>query len=307
MAWVWQEIRTLRSHPPALITGERRPVFTAALEQSQQLMQAAIDVGPASRPLLLFYALSQAGRAIAASRVRTDAWRLASHGLTERFGQSTEGDLLRRVIAPQQEGRKSKFAGRRSSFAGVADAVGSEQLTGDVELGEVWAALPHLMAPEPQPKSLDPAWPRPLAVYPPPDEYGGPDIQRLLDGRALELLVDLPQPRLELASRSTAEAIAELRTVYPATERMYAPQRPGETVPTLTCDWGPPGRMLPRFGWPELRHPVKVQDLDSIAPAVRDSDERVLLPRVAHRDLLSPLMLWWILLFGLSMVARYDP
>jgi hypothetical protein len=65
--------------------------------------------------------------------------------------------------------------------------------------------------------------------------------------------------------------------------------------------------MLPRFGWPELRHPVKVQDLDSIAPAVRDSDERVLLPRVAHRDLLSPLMLWWILLFGLSMVARYDP
>jgi hypothetical protein len=306
MASVWQDIRILRTHPPALITGERAPVFVAALEQSEQLMKAASDVGPAARPLLLFYALSQAGRAVAAARVQDDAWRLAGHGLTEPFDQPNGGDLLRRVITPQKVGAKRVVTGRRSSFAGVADAVGSGQLTGNVELGAVWAALPHLMPPEPQPETLDAAWSRPLAVYPSPDDDGAPETQVLLDGRALELLVDLPQSQLELAARSTDEAIDELRGVYPATDGMYAPRRPGE-VRTLTCHWGPVGRMLPLFGWPALRHPVKLDDLETIAPAVRGPDERVLLPRVAGRDLLSPLMLWWVLLFGLSMVARYDP
>lgn len=33
----------------------------------------------------------------------------------------------------------------------------------------------------------------------------------------------------------------------------------------------------------------------------------VVLPALPVGDYLSPLMLWWVLLFGLSMVARYDP
>ena len=65
----WQSIRLLRARPPVPVTGERLGVFVSALEQAEQLMRAARDVGPAARPLPLFYALSQAGRAITAAKL----------------------------------------------------------------------------------------------------------------------------------------------------------------------------------------------------------------------------------------------
>lgn len=43
---------------------ERRRVYGAALAQFDELIAASAAVGPASRPLPLFYDLSQAGRAI---------------------------------------------------------------------------------------------------------------------------------------------------------------------------------------------------------------------------------------------------
>jgi hypothetical protein len=42
-------------------------VYVAALQQAEQLFHAAREAGFASSPLLLFYGLSQAGRAIAAA------------------------------------------------------------------------------------------------------------------------------------------------------------------------------------------------------------------------------------------------
>ncbi|MCX5151640.1 YaaC family protein [Streptomyces sp. NBC_00320] len=39
------------------------------MEQAQQMFKAAEVVGPQTRPLLVFYGLSQAGRAIAAAAV----------------------------------------------------------------------------------------------------------------------------------------------------------------------------------------------------------------------------------------------
>lgn len=42
-------------------------MLLAALEQSEQLLRGAADLGFASRPLNLFYGLSQAGRAISAA------------------------------------------------------------------------------------------------------------------------------------------------------------------------------------------------------------------------------------------------
>jgi hypothetical protein len=111
-------------------------VFASALEQSEQLMRAAEVVGPAAQPLPLFYALSQAGRAIAAVHLPDAGWRLAGHGLSAP-AQDAVPDLLRRVIEPREESKKALAGGRRSSFSGVADAIGSGQLTGAVELGAV--------------------------------------------------------------------------------------------------------------------------------------------------------------------------
>ena len=104
-----------------------------ALGGPSQLMRAARDVGPAARPLPLFYALSQAGRAIAAAHLADNEWRLAGHGLSVP-PQDHVPDLLRRVVEPQEGSKKARASGRRSSFGGVADAVGSEPLTDAVEL-----------------------------------------------------------------------------------------------------------------------------------------------------------------------------
>jgi YaaC-like Protein len=84
---------SLASTAAGLCRGKRTGVFVSALEQAEQLMNAAAAVGPAASPLLLFYAVSQAGRAIAAARL-DDPWRLAGHGL------KTSGALEASVSQP---------------------------------------------------------------------------------------------------------------------------------------------------------------------------------------------------------------
>ncbi|WP_394798281.1 YaaC family protein [Streptomyces albidoflavus] len=81
-ASVWRALRELRAAPPGRATsGSRQKLFSSALEQSEQLFTAAGSVGPASRPLVLFYGLSQAGRAIAPAR--RSRWMNVASGVTE--------------------------------------------------------------------------------------------------------------------------------------------------------------------------------------------------------------------------------
>lgn len=50
------------------------------------------------------------------------------------------------------------------------------------------------------------------------------------------------------------------------------------------------------------------QDLDAVAPKVALTESRWLVPALAGQTgPLTPLMLWWLLLFDLSIVARYEP
>jgi hypothetical protein len=88
-------------------------------------MRAAAEVGSAARPLPLFYAVSQAGRAIAAARLE-DPWRLAGHGLKVRAPEDTSAGLLRHRVKPDGGPTSGE---RRQAFAGVAEATGSAQLT----------------------------------------------------------------------------------------------------------------------------------------------------------------------------------
>src|SRR5271165_1685858 len=70
---VWSRLRTTRAARPgnAAATDGRRRTYGAAMEQFEELMRAAEQVGAATRPLLLYYALSQ-GRT---SRGRGPRWR----------------------------------------------------------------------------------------------------------------------------------------------------------------------------------------------------------------------------------------
>jgi hypothetical protein len=292
----WQRIRLLRAQPPALVKGERRAVFVSALEQAEQLMQAAEEVGSAARPLPLFYALSQAGRAIGAARLRRQ-WRLAGHGLTMPPKDVSKA-LLRRVVKCETTATSEN---RLHAFAGVADATGSSILTGAIELGAVWAAIPDLAAPRPEPPFEDPSWRRPLRAWLP--EWAG-DPSPIVARRPLELLIEgLPE------TDSPGVLLAELAEYPTATGVQPVLLQPGGPEGAMAKHISPIGTGLPLFAWPDVSAHVvaRAHRIEEIAPDYRRCGVRVLIPRLGGKDTLSPLMLWWLLLFGLSSIARYDP
>ena len=288
----------LRATPPHLVSPERIGVFASALEQGEQLMRAAEVVGPATRPLLLFYALSQAGRAIAAARIEDDNWLLSGHGLKIRSAPG-ESSVVARVVKPEQPRKKTVGDGRRSSFAGVAEAVGSGALTEDAQLGAVWCAIPDLIPPiTPQMPELDPKWRRPLVVF---DFYWNEPGFAFTGGT--ELIV------CGLTPGASPGQLEEDLSHYPtaAGARIRTDPHLGAvgTASTVMMGTTPEGRDCPRVTWPG--RPETHPRLDDVAPVHRETGARMMLPSIGDRDLLSPLMLWWALLLGLSSIARYDP
>src|ERR1700722_11023519 len=133
-------IRATRAAPPGHARGddERRRVYGAALAQFDELIAASTAVGPASRPLPLFYALSQAGRAIAAAHA-VDAWRLRGHGLSsQELGVALLDIEVKRTPGAGKDGRSV------DSVTGVASAIGSEVFAEMATIGALWASLPEV-------------------------------------------------------------------------------------------------------------------------------------------------------------------
>jgi hypothetical protein len=95
---------SLKFHAPS--SAARRRTFLAALQQFEELVGAAAAVGPASRPLPLFYALSQGGRAITAAHA-LGVWELAGHGISMP-PQSSSLPLLKKQVAPRP-GKSDSF------------------------------------------------------------------------------------------------------------------------------------------------------------------------------------------------------
>ncbi len=124
-------IRALRSDPPGMASdGKRGKTFGAGLEQFEQLLRAGREAPPASAPILLFYALAQAGRAILAAHA-PQPWEVHGHGLSIGI----EGEEIGATrISPSGEGL----------FQAVAAATGSDPLTEPITLAETWARIPHL-------------------------------------------------------------------------------------------------------------------------------------------------------------------
>jgi hypothetical protein len=130
---IWREIRRLRAEPPGLAGTDkgRRRVFGAALQQAEELHRASGYCGFSSRPLPLFYSLSQGGRAIAAAWSEGSEWQLSRHGLTAR---SDGGGVLATRISAQGSG----------AFQVVAAATGSPTIDRAVTLEDLLATLPEV-------------------------------------------------------------------------------------------------------------------------------------------------------------------
>jgi len=127
-AEAWRHMRALRHDPPGLAGdgGPRGRTFDAALEQAEQLFVAAAGVGTAARPILLFYGLSQAGRALAAAWTETEDGRLSGHGIKALYLTSAETAA---EVAVQGD--------RRGSFPTIATLLGTEQFGTEIKLGEL--------------------------------------------------------------------------------------------------------------------------------------------------------------------------
>ena len=271
-------LRGSRAKPPHRAGSDaiRRGLYGASLEQFEQLLKAAEVVGPAARPLPLFYALSQAGRAIVAAR--GDDPEVHGHGLAEERQTPGGANLLHRGI------KRRAAADGRDAFGAVSRAIGSPEPKAPIELGDVWVGLPDtFMVPE---SLWQPDWRQVLVVF---DEHP----RKNKDGEV----------EVQVASFGGNPHHDETSTVMPS----RYPLLPEDTkLATKGDNPLPPGNWIVVLSW-GVDH-----DFDAIAPPNRGmnsaSTGRYILPTLAgDTDLLNPLMRWWLLLFGLSIFARYHP
>jgi hypothetical protein len=112
-------------------------MFGAALEQAEQLFSAASSVTAAASPLLLFYGLSQAGRAVAAAatgKENAHRWQLNGHGITNSSAAGLRpAQLATLTLRNQGDG----------AFTQLADILRAASLPTPVALGDIWCLLPE--------------------------------------------------------------------------------------------------------------------------------------------------------------------
>lgn len=172
-------IRALRAEPPGRAQNEtRRKTFGAALEQFEQLLGVAPRGGAASSPILLFYALRQAGVAIMAAHAEGD-WKVHGHGLSVRIESDEIGGT---IIKPHGDGL----------FQALSEATASAVPPKPLTLGAVRARIPRL----PRSRHLEPDSIRLLTVA------GEPGGQRILRDERGTLL-------------PAGENGADLKSLYP--------------------------------------------------------------------------------------------
>jgi YaaC-like Protein len=301
-------IRATRASPPgyAFDDEERRHVYGAALAQFDELISAASAVGPASRPLPLFYALSQAGRAISAAHLG-EPWRLRWHGLNSHELDLPPTEVMVKRRLPQDEA--GTFL---DSFSGVAAATGSEAFEKAVTLGELWRSLPEAFGLLP---SSDERRPTPLALV--SEEIHDPNLPAVmrmqLDPRHVyAVVVGFQGSGEELETHlakhyPTAAGAVLYRTAGSDRVRADHTGYGSGFLFSWQVDSSDAGgqasalsRVAPVSGTPV---PERMFGIRASSPAF---EPRWLRPGVGGVAL-SPLLTWWALLFGLSILARYEP
>jgi hypothetical protein len=260
------------------------------------MFAAAAAVGPQTRPLLLFYGLSQAGRAIAAVATQLRAtgtglqeWKLRGHGI-KTVSEMARNGLVEVPVKPEPAG-----SGMTSSFAGVAKALGSEVIPhGGARLGDLWAAIPEARSVPIEESARYPA----LATHFEPDV-----APRTSEGWFSGSLLHAPaalRGRSEDKARGTA--VMEFLSHYPTLDGWELPPT-GAAVPVFMESQGGPALTV---YWPFAISPDEPIS-DRVATLYRGGVSYVFPALGDNKRPLHPLMNWWAVLHALSVVARYEP
>ena len=252
-----------------------------------------------------------------AARLQGEPWRLAGHGL-RMLSKAPNVELLKRAVVPQPETAHKPLA-RRNSFASVSDAVGSAQLLAAVELGAVWATLPDLTAPTPQMPGLDGHWRQPLRAYPMlphnkaaklvllveglPDPLNAAEIEAELEHYSIPFPVGVLTPGTAGQMLNAQYFSVVDQTIVNPSGAFQPPKDPDGPLYSFHA-----GKKLPAIIVPSVTLVAGQWDprIDRVAPRYPGKPDPLICPSVDGQTL-TRLMLWWLLLFMLSSVARYDP
>lgn len=286
-------VKATRANPPGLAQRpERHGTYAAALAQFEELLASARSAGAASRPLPLFYALSQAGRAISAAVVAEGLpWKLRGHGLSAPDLDHRLTEIVVRLPNQQSNGKPTTTI---DSFGGVAGLFDGEPIKKPVKVGEVWASVPevqHLLSQEFDSYHERPAW---LI----PDDPGGFATPAFPWGR-----VDATVVGLGVAGEDVAELLNARYLPPGAPEaRLFLPQGVGPI-----SAWSEKGSgFRVSFTADAPNYEGHLRTIARIHRAAVRFEPLTLMPKVGDAHV-TRLGRWWLLLYALSMVARYEP
>jgi hypothetical protein len=275
------------------------------MQQFEELMGAAATIGPAGSPLPLFYAVSQAGRAILAVNEPEDDTVFAErehHGLTVPR-DSVGDDLMTACMRPVFE--------KVGQFQRVAMATGSATLGPAVELGKLLASMPETG----DELWNDDRWPTAVGLQPLMDLAAPARVGDLTNAQDWSLFTT-GMLRVALATDkvNSAADLAAFASHYPslATRDCRLPLLLPMQQPGRVEYWTPHGKAIEvRLSIPPgSSRPVEDHAalLDEIAPEYRWYGRRWVRPAIdGASPPPSPLMTWWAILFALSTLARYQP
>ncbi|GEM_PF-5362515 len=245
--------------------------------------------------MLLFYAIEQAARALISALGAADA-STGSHGL--EFKGAGRLDPFRAKVVVKKEG----------VFPSLLTTLGAPGWPDAVEIGALWSALPDLVGTP----FVEGPWARPLPIMPRPPPPGVHLVTDIHIDAVIVLRVESPNDETqvkEALSRYSSANGFEIITVPADPADQAAPRIPfwpetprGEGVlvrwriADLPVEPNPNVNEMREAKWSE------------VSWCDRYSQPAWLLPDLApgHQPQ-RPLCVWYALLYGLSVLARYHP
>jgi hypothetical protein len=264
-----------------------------ALEQAEQMFRAAATVGQATRPVLAYYGLNQAGRAVAAAAatIQTDAWRLSGHGIYAKNLESSLPDIAITCDRP----------GARSSFAKLSEILDSPLWDGSIVFRIFWDSIPETRL---TPLVNDQARRSPLYV----DE-----TSIYVDPHPLATVPVVYFPPWLITSDNRRVDLDQYLEAYPGARNYHSYVRTGkgrDFEPQFTRHVDGWGEL--QMNWQAVEDGTsctadrRIEFIRSITRLYRG--DRYFFPVIGNSNSgIHPLMAWWTVLHSLSMLARYQP
>lgn len=282
----WQSIREKRASPPAQSKAllrshsNRKREFQAALQQAEEQFRASESIGYSSRPLTLFYGLTQACRALNAASPRLGQdeglnWRAHGHGLS--YDPNTDTPLWNTEIAVNPSARDM------FSRMCIATRSPTPAEKASIQLG---AAVHSLLDYTMQYQS-DREYPTPITPATYTSSGPGTDSQ-------YEWGIEVPQ----IVGDEPSD-VQDWLKLYPALRGRAPRNADGEIFCT------PSSRGISFDRQTEHDAIARIQDV----PGVCDYRGELIIPPQLWENggAFSPLGSWWLVLYALSMLARYSP